>query len=246
MTYRERTGLWILSFGVLFGGFAACTARAGSPDTAPVYGTITVCYFSPKCEFAAKAVSPSAQKRMLQAIRDSGEHQGSINDQTKAKYTAVDAPAFKITNTSKQDMTSVKFTMLADSAEGVPQDSFTIGKLDAGKSRVIVPGNSNDKKTHPSGGIFYFQGVGDPLDTSDAVPNQNTVTFVLTAKIGTQALTSGNIVAGSFAKASADGTVASINFLGGPGNADGPCADCVDPEQIGTISASAASTHSKP
>ncbi len=230
-------------FTFLGAALAAGSAAAASNSTTTTVGTITVCYYSPKCAYAAKAVDPSTKVRMAQAVRDAGEHQGSALTMRTKTYTPVDAPAFEIVNSGTAPITGAKFTMLADTAESVPQDTYTIGKIGAGKAVVIVPGNSNDKKTHPTAGIFYFHGLGDPLDTSDAAPNTNAVTFVFTGKIGTQVVSSGNIVVGTSVAPSADGTVPAINFLGGPGNADGPCNDCVDPEQIGTITVSTADSH---
>ncbi len=199
-------------------------------------GTISVCYYSTKCAYAANAVDPPAKVRMAQAVRDSGEHQGATKPAAAVKtYEPIDAPAFQIVNTGTLAITDAYLTMLADTAESVPRDTYHIGTIKPGRKVTIVPGNSNDKKTHPSTGLFYFRGLGDPLDTSDAAPNANAVTLVFTGKIGTQAVTSGKIVASASVAPSADGTVAALNFLGGPGNSDGPCGDCVDPEIIGTI-----------
>jgi hypothetical protein len=225
--------------GFALAAFCAMAGWAGAASAATsTLGTITVCYYSPKCAFAANAVGSSAKLRMAQAIRDSGEHQGGIANPLTKSYPPVDAPAFEIVNTGTESITGAKLTMLADTAENVPMDTYAIGAIAPGKHKVIVPGSSNDKKTHPANGIFFFRGLGDPLDTSDSVPNANAVTFVFTGKLGSQVVSSGNIVVGNFVKPSADGTVSAINFLGGPGNADGPCNDCVDPEQVGTISAS--------
>jgi hypothetical protein len=201
-------------------------------------GTITACYYSTKCPFAANAVDPPAKVRMAQAVRDSGEHLGNPDHQAATTSAPIDAPAFEIRNTGTAKITDATFTMFADKAENVPADTYHIGGIPAGKFVVIVPGNSNDKKTHPSSGIFYFRGLGDPLDTSDSAPDSNSVIFVFNGKIGTTSVTSGKIVVGHSAGKSGDGTVASLNFLGGPGNADGPCGDCFDPKVIATISPS--------
>ncbi len=217
--------------------FVAFGAASTAAYAQTALGTISVCYYSPKCAYAADAVDPPAKVRMAQAVRDSGEHQGEAAKPSPAAktYAPIDAPAFQIANTGTLAITDAYLTMLADTAESVPRDAYRIGTIKPGRRVTIVPGNSNDKRTHPPTGLFYFRGLGDPLDTSDAVPNANAVTLVFTGKIGTQSVTSGRIVAGASVAPSADGTVAALNFLGGPGNSDGPCGDCVDSEVVGMI-----------
>jgi len=173
-----------------------------------VVGTISVCYYAPNCTYTESiGLNPP-----------------------------VDSPAFLITNTSDSVITNAKFTIKPNKANEVAKDSFKIGKLKPGHSIVIVPQYSNDGGTnHPPGAFFFF--TGSPLDTSESGPDANTIKFIFTGSMGGLAVSSGIIEPKATLGPSNDGTVSRINFLGGPGNADGPCNDCVGPYQIGTLTA---------
>ncbi len=139
-------------------------------------------------------------------------------------------------------ITGASFAIAPNGKLGVALDIFHIGTIKPGASFVIVPGASNDKKVHKPGGFFVYASPGNPLDTSDSGPNANTLKFTFTGKIGKQAVTSGPIIPGKSLSKSVDGTVASLNFLGGPGNADGPCNDCYASKLVAQITIPAASS----
>jgi hypothetical protein len=188
-------------------------------------GTVSVCYYSGECPYAnvpGMKAQPTAQQR----YRDTGEHPLTPQIISRTTFTQVDAPAFLFTNTGSAAITGARFLIKANSAASVVADHYQLGTIMPGASIAIVPGASNDKKTHPAGGFFTYIAPGEPLDTSDSGPDDNTIVFAFEGKIGKQKVTSGNILVGKSAGPSMDGTVASLNFLGGPGNADAPCGDC--------------------
>jgi hypothetical protein len=206
----------------------AAPAGAASPDTAvPVYGKVTVCYYSPECAFTT---TPSGVTDFVTENHGDQDHPIAPDATT---YPVVDAPAFEITNESRETLHSVKLIILANASLSVPEDSFYVGTLAPGKSVSIIPGLSNDGKTHTSAQFFYHSGAA--LDTSDSAPNADAITFKVTGTVGGQAVGTGHMVAGKSAGESNDKTVAHLNFLGGPGNADGPCDDCFGPLVIGHI-----------
>jgi hypothetical protein len=223
----------------------ALTAAAAQAATKPtVIGTITVCYFSSECSFATVPGMPK-QPSVAQIYRDTGEHPPSSNHVPTTSGTPVDAPAFQFTNTGTVAITGATFTIKANTALNVVKDVYHIGKIAPGASYVIVPGASNDKKTHPTGGFFTYSAPGNPLDTSDSGPDDNALVFKFAGKAGTATASSVNITPGASVAPSTDGTVAAINFLGGPGNADGPCNDCVAPKVIANITVPAAESKRK-
>jgi len=173
--------------------------------TTVTYGTITACYYSIECTYVSAA----------------------------GLSGVVDGPAFEFTNTSDVTITNASFAVAANKTAGITADSFKIGKIKPGASFVIVVGVSNDKKVRASTKFFYYS--GSPTDTSDENIDSNSVAFSFHGTVGTAKVISGKIVTGATAGPSADGTVSLLNFLGGPGNADGPCNDCFTPKQIGTI-----------
>jgi hypothetical protein len=119
---------------------------------------------------------------------------------------------------------------------GVVRDTYKIGKILPGGSAVIVVGASNDGQSRPNTTyFFYYNGPQDARDTSDVGPNASAIVFKFAGKLDGAAVTSGRIVTGASAGPSVDGTVALLNFLGGPGNADGPCNDCFAPKVIANI-----------
>ena len=169
-------------------------------------GTITLCYYAPACGYTQKiGLAPP-----------------------------VDAPAFRITNTSAHPITHGVFTINRNRNLEITKDRFMIGRIAPGKSAIIVPGYSNDGSTrHPPGAFFSYS--GSPRDTSEDGPNANATSFIFTGAIGTSTVTSGTIRAGATAGPANDGTVDHLNFLGGPSDADPPCNDCFGPKQIGTL-----------
>jgi hypothetical protein len=211
----------------------ALVAVAHHASAQTSFGTVTVCYFSAECSFAniPGIVHPPNE---AQKLRDSGEHPGA---HPLTSGTPVDAPAFQFTNTGTAAIKDAAFTIEASTSLSIVKDTFHIGTIKPGKSFVIVPGASNDKKTHPAGGFFTFNSPGTPLDTSDSAPNANTVQFEFTGKVGSTRVTSGIIEPGTSAGPSVDGSVTLLNFLGGPGNADGPCNDCFASKVIANITA---------
>jgi hypothetical protein len=146
----------------------------------------------------------------------------------------VDAPVFLFTNTSGAAITGARFAIIKSTKVSIVADKFALGTIKAGASAVIVTGLSDDKKTHPAGG--FFAAIGEAKDTSDGGPNADTIVFTFSGKSGTAHVTSGKIKVSTSAGPSADGTVAHLNFLGGPANADGPCNDCFASTVVATLS----------
>ena len=135
-----------------------------------------------------------------------------------------DGPTFEINNTSATALTNVTFT-----ANG---DTYNVGTIAASSSMILIPGVSNDLGSHS--GIWNV--TGTILDTSDLGPDSNTLQFQLTGLFGI--LTAGTGVftpATSVQPLSNDGSASNINFLGGPGNTDGPCGDCYGPDIVALI-----------
>jgi len=192
-------------------GGAALGTAAMLPVTAmaqSAVGTIYACYYSAECAYSG----------------------------TTSLTPPTDGPAFQITNTGTETITGAVLYVKAAKKISLVADHYTIGAIKPGASVAIIVGASNDKKKHPTGGFFTFIGPDSPYDTSDANLDSDGIVFVFTGKIGTTKVTSGNIVTGATAGPSVDGSVAKLNFLGGPGNADGPCGDCFGSKQIATIS----------
>lgn len=183
---------------------AAGLAFASAAAAQTAVGTITVCYFAPSCTYIQKLNPP------------------------------VDAPAFRITNTSASPITHAVFTIKRNRNLEITKDRFMIGRIAPGKSVIIVPGYSDDGSTkHPPGA--FFSHTGSPRDTSEEGPDADPTSFVFTGKMGTSTVSSGTIRAGRSAGPANDGTVDHLNFLGGPNDADPPCNDCFGPKQIGTL-----------
>lgn len=186
----------------------AVSVAVSSAMAGPVVGTITVCYWSLECHYVTNIGLPDKP---------------------------LDAPAFEITNTSASPIVDAKFTIKRhNNAQGVVQDTYSIGTIPAGASVVLVPQYSNDLGVHPDGSFWSY--TGTPLDTSDLGPDRDQTRFVFKGRVhGTGPVTSGLIITGTTAGPSNDGIVSHINFLGGPSNVDGICPDCVGPYQIATI-----------
>jgi hypothetical protein len=202
-------------------------SKADTDATKPIIGRITVCYYTANCSFAI------ATSKVLNAKPHTDTDSDHVNTPAVLKSAVVDAPAFQITNTGKYPITSARLTIAANAKLSVARDSFAIGKILPGKSFVVIPGLSNDNRTHATTSLFYHS--GSALDTSDSGPDDDAIIFQFTGLIGKQVVSTGNIVTGATAGPSNDKTVAKLNFLGGPGNADGPCNDCFGPRLIGRI-----------
>jgi len=140
----------------------------------------------------------------------------------------IDGPTFLIRNTGNTSLTNLVFS--ADIG-GATQDSFAVGTIAAGGSVIIEPGVSQDGGAHS--GFFTF--LGNALDTSEVGPEGDNIKFELTGLRNGQVVDTGIFTAGQTAGPSTDGSVAHINFLGGPGNADAPCGDCFGPKAIATF-----------
>ncbi len=195
-----------LSRALLAGAAAAGLWLATPVAAQTTVGTITVCYYATSCTYTEPlGLNPP-----------------------------VDSPAFQITNTSASPITHAIFTILRSRKNEVTKDRYTIGRIRAGLSVVIVPGFSDDGSTkHPPGSFFFH--TGSPTDTSENGPDGDAVSFAFSGTLGGSAVTSGTIRAGASAGPANDGTVAYLNFLGGTADADGPCNDCFGPKQIGTL-----------
>jgi hypothetical protein len=147
------------------------------------------------------------------------------------KTGPIDGPAFQITNTGTSDITGARFSILRDTKLSIQGDSFALGRIKAGTSKVIIVGVSDDRKSHLP--LAFFTATGTALDTSDAGTHDDKTRFSFKGQIGATAVLSGTITAGDTARVANDGTVGIINFLGGPD--DAPCSDCFGPVQIGTL-----------
>jgi hypothetical protein len=191
-------------------GFAIAAASGlvmlGRPALAQTsVGTVTACYFSAECTYTA-------------SIGLSG---------------VVDGPAFEFTNTGRTAIRGASFTINGNKKLAVVRSVYKIGTIKPGASVVVVPGYSNDGKTHAAGTFFYYS--DSVLDTSDSGPDSNSIVFVFKGKIGSTAVSSGNILVGASEGPSEDGSVAELNFLGGPDGEDGPCNDCFAPKVVANI-----------
>ena len=146
----------------------------------------------------------------------------------------VDGPVFIFQNTSGAPITNAVFYINGDGY----QDSFNVGTVPPGTYVAVTPGLSND------GGMnhTFFQYTGTPRDTSDVGPNGDDVQFWLLGQQGVLHVTSGVFTPGQTAGPSNDGTVSYINFLGGPGDADGPCNNCFGPKVVAMLAGVAPNT----
>jgi hypothetical protein len=198
-------------------GGAAFALAASIPGVAmaqTAVGTIYACYYSAECAYSGNS---------------------NLTPPT-------DGPAFQITNTGTEKITGAVLAVKALKKISLVADKYTIGTIAPGASVAIIVGASNDKKKHPTGGFFTYIGPTSPYDTSDANLDSDGIKFEFSGKIGTTKVTSGIILTGATAQESVDGSVASLNFLGGPGNADGPCNDCFGSTQIATLTTVATTT----
>jgi hypothetical protein len=149
---------------------------------------------------------------------------------------------FVFQNTTGTDITNGVLTIV-----GI--DFFNVGTIAANSNVFVIPGVSNDGQDHGSGNFFTV--TGGIYDSSDESVNADSVQFEFTGNQGSTPIEStdvcGIIAAPIFTPActqgvSNDGTVPNINFLGGPGNNDGPCDNCFGPETVANLVTAGASS----
>jgi hypothetical protein len=133
-----------------------------------------------------------------------------------------DGPIFLIHNTSGTDITNGVLTI---GPGGGFTDSFKVGTIAAGTTFGVAPGISDDGQVE---GHNFFQFEDEIRDTSEIGPNGNNTQFRFTGSQGSLVVDSGVFTPGPTQGPSLDRTVSNINFLGGPGNNDGPCNRCFD------------------
>jgi hypothetical protein len=147
----------------------------------------------------------------------------------------LDGPAFVILNTSGIDITNAVLTVIGE-------DFFDVGTISANSSVTVIAGISNDGQSH--GASNFFTATGSAFDSSDHFSSLNTDQLELTGQQGGAQVQSldvcGIIAAPIFTPActagpSTDGTVSSINFLGGPGDNDAPCNNCFAPQIVANL-----------
>jgi hypothetical protein len=135
-----------------------------------------------------------------------------------------DGPIFELNNTSTTAITGATFT-----ANG---DAFNVGTIPALGSVILIPGVSSDGSAHSG----FWHVTGSILDTSDVGPDANNTPFSFMGLQGLLTASTGAFTPATSIRPANDATVASINFLGGPNNADAPCFDCYGPAIVATIS----------
>jgi len=138
-----------------------------------------------------------------------------------------DGVVFVFENTSASAITNAHFTI----GGSATADAFNVGTIAAHSHVFVVPGISNDNAS----GHTFFKTTGAVLDESDSGPNDDAVRFQLTGLQNGLLIDSGGFLSGDSAKPAGDGTLARINFLGGPNGEDGPCNDCYDPGIVATL-----------
>jgi hypothetical protein len=99
-------------------------------------------------------------------------------------------------------------------------------------SVILIPGVSSDGSAHSG----FWHVTGSILDTSDVGPDANNTPFSFMGLQGLLTASTGAFTPATSIRPANDATVASINFLGGPNNADAPCFDCYGPAIVATIS----------
>ena len=176
-----------------------------------------------------------------------GDIQVFYNSTPNFGLGVLDGPVFVFQNTTGTAITNGVLTIV-----GI--DSFKVGTIAANSNVFVIPGVSNDGQNHGSGN--FFTTTGSIYDSSDESVNANSVQFEFTGNQGSTQIEStdvcGVIAAPIFTPActqgkSNDGTVSNINFLGGPGNNDGPCNNCFGPTTVANlVTASGASSVPEP
>jgi hypothetical protein len=147
-------------------------------------------------------------------------------------FALQDGPVFLIQNTSASPITNGVLSILV-SGDNATADSYNVGAIAAGANAYVGPGLTNDGGSHPAGGFFSFTGA--ILDTSDSGPSSNALQFQFTGLQGALAVISGIFTPATSLAPANDATIASMSFLGGPGNNDGPCNNCYGPRLIATL-----------
>jgi uncharacterized protein (TIGR03437 family) len=149
-----------------------------------------------------------------------------------------DGPVFVFVNTSSTPITNGVLTIL-----GV--DFFDVGTIGANSTVTVIPGVSDDKQNHGSNNFFTV--TGSIYDSSDNFASLNSTQFKFTGQQGSTQIVSvdvcGIVAPPNFTPActagpSNDGTVPNINFLGGPGDNDGPCNNCFGPAIVADLDTS--------
>lgn len=143
----------------------------------------------------------------------------------------LDGPAFVFENTSGAAITGGVFTILAGNGEAAA-DSFNVGTIAAGGKFIIETGITSDGGS----GHTFFAVIGGGFDTSETGAFNDNTQFRFTGLQGAVQVTTGIFTPGMSKFASNDGVIASMNFLGGPGDNDGPCGNCYGPHIIATMS----------
>jgi hypothetical protein len=159
-----------------------------------------------------------------------GSFNGSFNG---APIGILDGPVFIIQNTSGTAITNGVLS-IGVGGDNATADSFSLGTIPAESYVAVGPGLSNDGAS----GHTFFTYTGSLLDTSDVGPTSNSVPFSFTGLEGGNTVLTGTFTPGATAGPSNDGTVTNppLNFLGGPGNNDGPCNNCFGPKIVADIS----------
>ena len=137
----------------------------------------------------------------------------------------LDGPFFVIQDTSATDITNGVLSG--------PGDSFSVGTVSAGGQVIVIPGVSNDGGSHPAGG--FFRTTGSILDTSDVGPDDNSTQFEFTGLQGSSNIDTGVFTPAATAGPSNDGNAPTLNPLGGPNGADGPCNNCFGPKIVADL-----------
>jgi acid phosphatase len=147
----------------------------------------------------------------------------------------LDGPAFIIENPSGTAITNGVLTLGPTGGS----DFFFVGTIPAGSHFIVLPGITNDGQT----GHSFFAVTGTIRDTSEYGPNADNTQFEFTGLQGSLNVDSGVFTPTTSKRPSNDGLVPLMNFLGGPGNNDGPCNDCYGPAVVATLTATAPTVH---
>ena len=201
-----------------------------APGTSTITTTITVTNNN-----SASAAPPSSASTVgdVQAFYFSKESQGLFG------VGQLDGTVIAIENASSTPITNGILTV---NPPGGPEDQFNVGTVAARTFVLVEPGISNDGGTDHT----FFKVTGTLLDESDSGPNGNNVQFEFTGIQGTSTIDSGVFTPAATAGPSNDGKVQDLNFLGGPGDNDGPVTDGFGPKVVASLTATAASGSTPP
>jgi hypothetical protein len=130
-----------------------------------------------------------------------------------------DGPIFVINNTSASAITGATLTIGVGGGNATA-DTFNIGTIAAGGQFLLELGVTSDGG---SGHTFFATGSGI-RDTSDVGPSSDTVPFTFSGLQGV--VVSATFTPGDSTQPSLDGSIGSMNFLGGGPQSDGPCNNC--------------------